>query len=168
MNYYIQDENKKIVFYDTNLEVVKNTLLVRPQYQGLEILETEREIIELNNEFVFKDEVEDELKLKRKEDFESKFLTTSLGNYRLTPKGYANAQQGIDTINNIVNALGGLTEQIAKKVLFYETPDFTKEEQCTEEWLIEHQYSANPMSKEEWINFYIEFSTLYAEKQYQS
>lgn len=110
---------------------------------------------------------EEELAEQRKQEFESKFLLTSLGNYRLQPKGYANAQQSIDTINNMVNALGSLTEQISEMVLFYETPNFTDETQCTEEWLIAHQHKAPVMTKEEWTKFYIEFSTLYAKNQYK-
>ena len=58
-------------------------------------------------------------------------------------------------------------EEIAQMVIFYPTPDFTKEEQCTEEWLISHQYNAEPMTKEEWTDFYIEFSSLYAMNQYK-
>jgi hypothetical protein len=110
---------------------------------------------------------EEEKSLQRKKDFESKFLSTSKGNYRLQPKGYSNAQQSVDTINGMVNALGGLTQQIAQMVIFYPTPDFTKEEECTEEWLIAHQYNAEPMTKEEWTDFYIEFSSLYAMNQYK-
>ena len=66
MNYYLQ-QNEKIVLFDTDKERLSNTLVCIPQYGDLEILETEREIIELNNEFVFKDEVEEELKQREKE-----------------------------------------------------------------------------------------------------
>lgn len=104
---------------------------------------------------------------QREEEFYSKFLATSKGNYRLTPKGYANAQQSIDTVNGIVNALGSLNEEIAEMVIFYPTPDFTKEEQCTEEWLIAHQYNIEPMTKEQWALYYLEFSKLYALNQYK-
>jgi len=103
----------------------------------------------------------------RQEEFYNKFLATSKGNYRLQPKGYANAQQSVDTINGMVNALNGLTQQIAQMVIFYPTPDFTKEKECTEAWLIAHQYNAEPMTKEEWTDFYIEFSSLYAMNQYK-
>lgn len=106
--------------------------------------------------------------VKRKENFESQFLLTSKGNYRLYPKGYANAQQSIDTVNNIVTAKGGLTELIANRVIFYDTPDFTKPEECTEEWLIEHQHHPEPMTLQEWKSFYIEFSDRYAQKQYET
>ena len=110
---------------------------------------------------------EEEKAQARAKEFYNTFLATSKGNYRLQPKGYANAQQSIDTINNMVNALGSLTNQISEMILFYETPDFTDETQCTEEWLIAHQYKAPVMTKEEWTEFYIEFSTLYAQKQYK-
>ena len=110
---------------------------------------------------------EKELADIREKLFYDKFLSTSKGNYRLQPKGYANAQQSVDTINSMVNALNGLTQQIAQMIIFYPTPDFTKEEECTEEWLIAHQYNAEPMTKEEWTEFYIEFSTLYAMNQYK-
>ena len=83
---------------------------------------------------------EKELADIREKLFYDKFLSTSKGNYRLQPKGYANAQQSVDTINGMVNALNGLTQQIAQMVIFYPTPDFTKEEECTEAWLIAHQY----------------------------
>lgn len=109
----------------------------------------------------------EELTEQRKQNFEAQFLQTSLGNYRLQPKGYANAQQSIDTINNMVNAMDGLTEQIASMVFFYQTPDFSNPEECTEEWLVAHQYNPQPMTKIEWTKFYIEFTTLYAQKQYR-
>lgn len=167
MNYYIQDENEKIVLFNTDKQILQNDFIVHPEYANLEIKQTNRKIILLDNEFVFKDEVEDELTEQRKENFEKEFLTVSLGNYRLKPRGYANAQQSIDTINCIVLAMGSLTEQVANMIIFYQTPDFSKEEECSEEWLIQHQYSPSPMTKEEWTTFYIEFTTVYAQKQYQ-
>ena len=166
MNYYIQ-QNEKIVLFDENKQRLQNTLLFTPQYQDLEIQETTRKIIQLDNEFVFEDEVQEELKEQRKQLFENQFLTTSLGNYRLQPKGYANAQQSIDTINNIVMSVGGLTEDIAKMIIFYDTPDFSKEEECTEEWLVAHQHNPEPMTKEQWVQFYIEFTQLYIQCQHQ-
>lgn len=105
---------------------------------------------------------------KRQADFESKFLALGENkNYRLMPKGYANAQQSIDTVNAIVNAMGGLSETIAQMVIFYQTPDFSKPEECTEEWLVAHQFHPSPMTVQEWTQFYIEFTTLYANKMYR-
>ena len=111
---------------------------------------------------------DDEETAKRQADFESKFLTLAENkNYRLVPKGYANAQQSIDTVNALVAYSQGLTEQIAEKVIFYATPDFSKPEECTEEWLVEHQSHPEPMTLQQWGAFYFEFTTLYANKMYQ-
>lgn len=112
-------------------------------------------------------EYQEEQTAKRQADFENNFLATSLGNYRLQPKGYANAQQSIDTVNNVVMLMGGLNETIAQMVIFYDTPDFTKEEECTEEWLVQHQHHPNTMTIQEWGQFYVEFTTLYAQHQYK-
>ena len=99
--------------------------------------------------------------------FEKEFIKTSLGYFRLNPKGYANAQQAIDIVNNVVKSKGSLTEEIASMMIFYEEPVF-EEINNVEEWLFEHQYSPSPMTIEKWSEFYIEFTTLYAQKQYQS
>lgn len=111
----------------------------------------------------------DEEKAKaRKQEFYTHFIKTSLGNYRLEPKGYANAQQAMDVTNTMTTALGGLTEQIVPLVIFYETPDFTKAEECTEEWLVAHQKNPSVMTLEEWQKFYFEFCQLYAMQQYKN
>ena len=104
----------------------------------------------------------------RKQTFYTQFIQTSLGNYRLQPKGYANAQQAMDVTNTMATALGGLTEQLTNLVIFYKTPDFTKEEECTEEWLVAHQIKPNVMTLVEWQKFYLEFCQLYAMQQYKT
>ncbi len=104
----------------------------------------------------------------RKQEFYTQFIQTSLGNYRLQPKGYANAQQAMDVTNTMATALGGLTEQLTNLVIFYETPDFTKEEECAEEWLVAHQIKPNVMTLAEWQKFYLEFCQLYAMQQYKT
>ena len=154
-------QNNKIKFY------VEQPL--NPQLYNVDRWEqTDKEYVLEGDEYVLNDAEYKKKQAKiRQEEFYNKFLATSKGNYRLQPKGYANAQQSVDTINGMVNALNGLTQQIAQMVIFYATPDFTKEEECTEEWLIAHQYNAEPMTKEEWADFYIEFSSLYAMNQYK-
>lgn len=131
-------------------------------------LEDIRKVIYQDGQVVFNPEYEEIKANERRTEFESKFLLTSKGNYRLQPKGYSNAQQSIDTINGMVNAIGSLNERIARMVIFYPTPDFKNAEECTEEWLIAHQHNIEPMTKEEWLDFYIEFSELYALNQYKS
>lgn len=117
---------------------------------------------------VLNENYETELAQEREKTFYTHFIKTSLGNYRLEPKGYANAQQAMDVTNTMATALGGLTEQLVPLVIFYETPDFTKEEECTEEWLVAHQKNPSVMTLEEWQKFYFEFCQLYAMQQYKT
>lgn len=117
---------------------------------------------------VLNENYEAELAEERKNKFYQEFISTSLGNYRLEPKGYANAQQAMDVTNTMAMALGGLTEQLVPLVIFYETPDFTKAEECTEEWLVAHQKNPSVMKLEEWQKFYFEFCQLYAMQQYKT
>ena len=158
---YLGYQGNKIKFYTEEELSTELYSLDRSVY-------TEDEYVLDGDEYVLNDAEYQKKQTKvRQEKFYNTFLSTSKGNYRLQPKGYSNAQQSVDTINGMVNALNGLTQQIAQMVIFYPTPDFTKEEECTEEWLIAHQYNAEPMTKEEWTEFYIEFSTLYAMNQYK-
>lgn len=117
---------------------------------------------------VLNENYETEQTKEREEQFYKEFIKTSLGNYRLEPKGYANAQQAMDVTNTMATALGGLTEQLVPLVIFYETPDFTKAEECTEEWLVAHQKNPSVMTLEEWQKFYFEFCQLYAMQQYKT
>jgi len=157
-----------MIYFDTEETIEKwgKTYLTEctdEEYKELQ----EGKLIWQDDEIVVNPNYEDEQTAKRKANFEDNFLTTPLGNYRLQPKGYANAQQSIDTVNAMVNVLGGLTEQIAQMVIFYATPDFTKEEECTEEWLVQHQSHPEPMTLQKWAEFYVTFSTLYAQKMYK-
>lgn len=53
--FYIQ-QHEKIILFDEDLQKIQNTLAFMPEYQELEILETDRNIIMLNEKFVFEDE----------------------------------------------------------------------------------------------------------------
>lgn len=59
-NYYIEKDNN-IVLFDTDKQKLKNTLDFMPQYKGLEIKETDADIINRDGGFVFKDSVTEEL-----------------------------------------------------------------------------------------------------------
>lgn len=132
------------------------------------IEETDKDYILYNGEYVPLDETYlQKITKEREEQFYKQFIKTFLGNYRLQPKGYANAQQAIDVVNNNVNTLGSLTEELTQWIIFYETPNFTKEEECTEKWLVAHQKNPEPMTLKEWQKFYFEFCQLYAQSQYK-
>lgn len=152
--FYIQ-QNEKIVLVDENLERLQNTIAIMPQYEGLEILETEREIIELNNEFVFADEAEAELAEARKQEFLKQFFKIDgFGYFRKQPKGYGSAVESLNTAFNIVTVLGNLP---ANTLTFYAEPDFTIAEQCTEEWLVENAIKNEEMTPSEFGTFYAQF-----------
>lgn len=100
MNYYIQ-QDEKIVLFDENLENLLNTLEFMPQYEGLEILETEREIINLDNEFVFKDDVETELMQKEAERIANLYLTgadVERGIYQAIGKDFEDIIEMVETL----------------------------------------------------------------------
>ena len=160
--------------------IIKNEKIINPssweltaEYKQIDfdydtfVSKPENYYIYKNNKVTINPNFYEEQKLKRQTDFEKQFLLTSKGYYRLQPEGFANAQQSIDTINNTVDKLGFLPKKYADEVIFYATPDFSKAEECTEEWLVKHQIHLEPMSKEEWDEFYLEFVWLYGKKNYK-
>ncbi len=68
MNYYIEKDNKILIF-DTDKDKLQETLEFMPEYEGLEILETERLIAlgENKTEFVFADTDEYQQEQAKKE-----------------------------------------------------------------------------------------------------
>ena len=68
INYYIEQENK-IILLDTNKERLLTTLKFQPQYQGLEIQETERPLVlsEDSTYYIFADTPEYEAEQAQKE-----------------------------------------------------------------------------------------------------
>ena len=65
-NYYIEKENK-IVLFDTNKKRIQATLKFMPQYQDFEIKETNKDIIIRNDNYVFIDNIKEELLQEAKE-----------------------------------------------------------------------------------------------------
>lgn len=99
---------------------------------------------------------EEEKAAERQADFESNFFNIEgYGWFRKVPKGYTSAVECLNLAFNNVNLLGGLPAEV---LIFYQQPNFTKPEECTEEWLIEHQIKSQAMTKEEFAVFYGEFS----------
>lgn len=92
----------------------------------------------------------------RQADFESKFFNIpNFGWFRKVPKGYTSAVECLNLAFNNVSLLGKLP---ANTMIFYAQPDFTKPEECTEEWLVEHQTKNAEMSAQEFGEFYAGFS----------
>lgn len=103
---------------------------------------------------------------ERQADFESKFFEIqNYGWFRKIPKGYSSAVESLNTAFNAVTVLQGLP---AGMLIFYEAPDFTNPEECTEEWLIEHQHVNEAMSAQDFGQFYINFMTAWNNQEHMS
>lgn len=121
----------------------------------------------VNNEVVKKseEEYEQERAEKREQVFKNKFFKVSnYGYYRRQPKGYQSAVESMNVLFNIANVTKGLQ---AGLIIFYQEPDFTDAEQCTEEWLIEHQIIMPAMTLEEFLQLYVVFMTAWNTEEHE-
>jgi hypothetical protein len=162
-NYYIQQDDT-IVIFDTDKAKLQTTLDFMPQYQGLEIQETERPIVLCDDcgafEFADTDEYTNHIIETRKQNFLNEFfLIPNYGYYRKQPKGYSSAIESISVISNMITF--GVTTIPAGTLTFYQEPDFTDETQCTEEWLIANQVKSEEMTATEFAQFYTTFVTVW-------
>lgn len=100
---------------------------------------------------------DEEIAQQRQEQFLKDFFKVGdYGYYRRVPKGYQSAVESMNVLFNIANVVNGIQ---AGLIIFYQEPDFTKEEECTEEWLIQHQIIMPAMTKEEFLQLYVAFMT---------
>ena len=74
MNYYIL-ENEKIVLFDNDKEKLQNTITFMPQYAGLEVFETQDEIVEFEGKFYFKKDIQEQIEQKERERIANLYLT---------------------------------------------------------------------------------------------
>ena len=93
----------------------------------------------------------------REANFKKEFFkVNNFGWYRKQPKGYQSAVESMNVLFNIAN----VTQEIqAGLVIFYQEPDFTVPEQCTEEWLVQHQIVMPAMTTQEFMQLYVAFMT---------
>ena len=165
--FYIQQDNKIIIFNEDK-QIIQNTLEFMPQYKNLNIRETDKNIILFNGEFVFEEDVQNELAEQRKQTFLQDFFKVQYNEqdlyFRKQPKGYSSAVESINTAFNIVNTIGTLP---AGSLVFYQQPDFADETQCTEEWLVEHQVKSEQMSATEFGTFYAGFITAWNTQEHR-
>ena len=120
MNYYVL-QNDEIVLFDTDRSRLQTTLKFKPELAGQEIQETEKEIVLLNDKFVFADEHQEELNEKEELaqiDQEAQELETTLNELKSM---YTQAQMIGDTetmeeISNTTKELLGLVEEPTEEV----------------------------------------------------
>ena len=118
------------------------------------------------DELIPNPDYEQEAAEKREADFKSKFFNIQgYGWYRKQPKGYQSAVESMNVLFNIANVSDGIQ---AGLIIFYQQPDFTKPEEYTEEWLIEHQIIQPAMTKEAFMNLYVAFMTAWNTEEHEN
>ena len=127
--YYISKDNR-IVLMDENKKRLEDTLLFMPQLAGCEVLETEKAIIERNGEFVFEEDVAEELlleakaaKYKEANEGARAYLESGEALYELEPGKNIEATDG--NIGKLsAYALGFITGQLgAGDVVYWNTKE---------------------------------------------
>lgn len=101
--------------------------------------------------------------IRKKAFLKDFFNVEGFGYYRRTPKGYQSAVESMNVLFNVANISNGLQEGL---IIFYNEPDFTKPEECTEEWLVEHQIIMPAMSKVEFMQLYVVFMTAWNSQEH--
>lgn len=120
-------------------------------------LEDINKVIYQRGRIIYNPNYEQEQAEKRQQAFLQDFFNVEgYGYYRRVPKGYQSAVESMNVLFNIANLTKGLQ---AGLIIFYEEPDFTDAEQCTEEWLVEHQIVMPAMTLEEFMQLYVAFMT---------
>lgn len=147
-----KNEDLIVLVAETREELEKQT-----QFMVVTSIEETSKKYELyNGEYL----TQKEIAAKRKEEFLKDFfeipnvVNDKSGYYRKLPKGYSSAVESINSAFNMVTIIGQLPKDT---LIFYEEPDFTKPEECTEEWLVEHQFKNETMTPTEFGTFYATF-----------
>lgn len=105
---------------------------------------------------------------ERETDFKDKFFEIQGFNYyRKQPKGYTSALESLGVAYNMITS-GVIHELPAGTFIFYPKPNFYIAEQCTEEWLIEHQIFSEAMSREQFLQFYAAFVVAWNNEMHES
>jgi len=159
MRYYtIQNNNILIAENEQALTRFYDNILPLPNdyEEGKYIVE--------DSELVLNPNYDEEQAEKREELFKEKFFEIpTFGWFRKQPKGYSSAVESLNTAFNAVSIIGSLP---ANTLIFYQAPDFTKPEECTEEWLIEHQTFNEAMTAQEFGQFYVAFMTAWNNQEH--
>ena len=156
---YLGYQGNKIKFYtEAPLDAVLYNLDL--------IEETQEEYVLDGDEYVINDDsYKQKQAQKRKATFlQDFFKVEGYGYYRRQPKGYQSAVESMNVLFNIANVTKGIQ---AGLIIFYEEPDFTKPEECTEEWLVEHQIIMPAMTLEQFLQLYVAFMTAWNTEEHE-
>lgn len=119
---------------------------------------------------VLNPDYDEEETAKREADFKSNFFNIEgFGWYRKQPKGYQSAIESLNTAFNRFTVMQKMGIEVfpANVFIFYTQPDFTKPEECTEEWLVAHQTKNEEMTVLEFGNFYATFTDAWNTEEHE-
>jgi hypothetical protein len=155
------NENKEAFAYEIDNPICIITSDVWEQYAGTDTWDiVDGEFVDITDT----PEYQEEKAAEREEDFKSKFFEVQgYGWYRKQPKGYQSAVESMNVLFNIANVTDGIQ---AGLIIFYQQPDFTKPEECTEEWLVAHQIVQPAMTKVDFMNLYVAFMTAWNDMEH--
>lgn len=108
---------------------------------------------------------EEKAEMRQQEFLKDFFNVEGFGYYRRQPKGYQSAVESMNVLFNIANVTQGVQ---AGLIIFYQEPDFSKPEECTEEWLVEHQIIMPAMTLQEFMQLYVAFMTAWNTEEHVS
>lgn len=161
MRYYTIQNN--------NLLIAENEYALARFYDNVFELPADYEegkYVVIDGVLVLNPNYEQEQAEKREAEFKSKFFEIQgFGWYRKQPKGY---QSAVESLNTAFNAVTIMQQLPAGMLIFYQQPDFTKPEECTEEWLVEHQIFNGVMTVQEFGTFYVGFMTAWNNQEHVS
>ena len=100
---------------------------------------------------------------KEQQFLEEFFYIPNTGYFRKIPKGYNGLVEAMNTAYNLVASMEYLPQGILQ---FYRKPDFTIEEQCSEEWLVANSFKNAQMTKEEFNTLYMNCMTAWNQQEH--
>lgn len=161
-NQYVTNENFEITKIKKIGNIPDGLILITAEQKAQIESDSDFYIIE-DGALVVNPNYETEQENARRTTFENQFFQIPVienvfigGWYRKTPKGYSSA---IESLNTAFNAVLMLNKLPANQLIFYTKPDYANVDECTEQWLIAHQFKNEEMTKEQFIQFYSAFVT---------
>lgn len=138
--YYIE-KNNEIVLYNAERRALQDSLDFYPQYQGLEIYETNDEIVTYNGKYYLKSDIEEQLINQRRTQFNKEFFNTSLGYIR---RKFTNKNGEVkDFLSDAFpSLLLAFKEGIIGTIFVYDRPPF--DEDITDMTPYQHKVSITP------------------------
>ena len=156
---WIAKNNDLIILANNSRAELENQLKFMV-YDSIEETEEEYELI--NGQYVTETEASE---LREQEFLKDFFNVEGFGYYRRQPKGYQSAVESMNVLFNIANVSQGIQ---AGLIIFYQEPDFSEPEECTEEWLINHQIIMPAMTLQEFMQLYVVFMTAWNNQEHVS